>query len=220
MNILESAEILPGLKMKNLTPMRSLKMNRSVVFITCLVISGLCYADMTPQNVTVSPAISSDGSFTVSWDKVNDHHEDYGGWGFYQYCMWMEIDILKDGQYVGYIETTSCDDTSYNFAGYSDGTYSVEVYASIEEYGYDYYSYDEYWDYYYYGSDPVQLTVSTTPSPTPNPYPDPDSVTYIYDALGRLTFVYDNINGNRDYDYDAAGNRTTLNEGPLQDQPN
>lgn len=31
--------------------------------------------------------------------------------------------------------------------------------------------------------------------------------TYTYDALGRLTFVADSVNGNRDYDYDKAGNR-------------
>lgn len=30
---------------------------------------------------------------------------------------------------------------------------------------------------------------------------------YTYDALGRLTFVEDSQNGNRDYDYDKAGNR-------------
>jgi YD repeat-containing protein len=30
---------------------------------------------------------------------------------------------------------------------------------------------------------------------------------YTYDALGRLTFVTDPVNGNRDYDYDKAGNR-------------
>lgn len=30
---------------------------------------------------------------------------------------------------------------------------------------------------------------------------------YTYDALGRLTFVADPLNGNRDYDYDKAGNR-------------
>lgn len=30
---------------------------------------------------------------------------------------------------------------------------------------------------------------------------------YTYDSLGRLTFVEDDVNGNRDYDYDDAGNR-------------
>lgn len=33
------------------------------------------------------------------------------------------------------------------------------------------------------------------------------TITYTYDALGRLTFVQDPLAGNRDYDYDKAGNR-------------
>lgn len=36
---------------------------------------------------------------------------------------------------------------------------------------------------------------------------------YVYDALGRLTFVEDSQNGNRDYDYDPAGNRTEVAVG-------
>ncbi len=35
------------------------------------------------------------------------------------------------------------------------------------------------------------------------------TTTYTYDTLGRLTFVQD-VNGNRDYDYDNAGNRTEV----------
>jgi YD repeat-containing protein len=33
---------------------------------------------------------------------------------------------------------------------------------------------------------------------------------YTYDALGRLTYVADSANGNRDYDYDKAGNRVNV----------
>lgn len=40
---------------------------------------------------------------------------------------------------------------------------------------------------------------------------------YTYDALGRLTFVEDPQNGNRDYDYDAAGNRTNVVTGVNSD---
>lgn len=40
---------------------------------------------------------------------------------------------------------------------------------------------------------------------------------YAYDALGRLQFVEDTINGNRDYDYDSAGNRTAVAEGVLDE---
>jgi YD repeat-containing protein len=40
---------------------------------------------------------------------------------------------------------------------------------------------------------------------------------YKYDALGRLTFVEDSVNGNRDYDYDAAGNRRNVAVGGVDD---
>jgi YD repeat-containing protein len=40
---------------------------------------------------------------------------------------------------------------------------------------------------------------------------------YQYDALGRLTFVEDSQNGNRDYDYDAAGNRRNVAAGTADD---
>lgn len=36
------------------------------------------------------------------------------------------------------------------------------------------------------------------------------TIKYKYDALGRVTFVEDATNGNRDYDYDAAGNRLNI----------
>jgi YD repeat-containing protein len=37
-----------------------------------------------------------------------------------------------------------------------------------------------------------------------------NTITYTYDELGRLTFVTDPLNGNRDYDYDKAGNRRNV----------
>lgn len=40
---------------------------------------------------------------------------------------------------------------------------------------------------------------------------------YTYDALGRLTFVEDSQNGNRDYDYDAAGNRLQVSTNTTND---
>jgi YD repeat-containing protein len=40
---------------------------------------------------------------------------------------------------------------------------------------------------------------------------------YTYDALGRVTFVEDS-NGNRDYDYDAAGNRLNVATSTANDQ--
>jgi hypothetical protein len=45
-------------------------------------------------------------------------------------------------------------------------------------------------------------------------------VTYIYDELGRVTFVIDPVNGNRDYDYDAAGNRLLVSVGAAADSAN
>lgn len=43
------------------------------------------------------------------------------------------------------------------------------------------------------------------------------TVTYSYDALGRVTFVQDSTNGNRDYDYDAAGNRLLVSASTAND---
>jgi len=40
---------------------------------------------------------------------------------------------------------------------------------------------------------------------------------YVYDALGRLTYVEDSQNGNRDYDYDKAGNRMLVSTGTSSD---
>ncbi len=40
---------------------------------------------------------------------------------------------------------------------------------------------------------------------------------YQYDALGRLTYVEDTVNGNRDYDYDKAGNRLVMAVGTSSD---
>lgn len=44
-----------------------------------------------------------------------------------------------------------------------------------------------------------------------------NTITYAYDALGRLTFVSDPVNGNRDYDYDKAGNRLNVATGTASD---
>lgn len=43
----------------------------------------------------------------------------------------------------------------------------------------------------------------------------PHTITYTYDELGRLTFVNDTVN--RDYDYDAAGNRVSVEVGTSVD---
>jgi YD repeat-containing protein len=47
-----------------------------------------------------------------------------------------------------------------------------------------------------------------------------DTLWYTYDALGRLTFVEDPANGNRDYDYDAAGNRLLVSVNGANDDAN
>jgi len=44
-----------------------------------------------------------------------------------------------------------------------------------------------------------------------------NTISYTYDALGRLTFVSDPANGNRDYDYDKAGNRLLMSVGTAND---
>ena len=49
--------------------------------------------------------------------------------------------------------------------------------------------------------------VSTSAALAANPATQSKTVTYTYDELGRLTFMSDPVNGNRDYDYDKTGNR-------------
>ncbi len=48
-------------------------------------------------------------------------------------------------------------------------------------------------------------------------YAQAKTTTYTYDALGRLTFVADSVNGNRDYDYDKAGNRLLVSTNVASD---
>ena len=48
-------------------------------------------------------------------------------------------------------------------------------------------------------------------------YAQTKTTTYTYDALGRLTFVADSVNGNRDYDYDKAGNRLLVSTNTVSD---
>jgi hypothetical protein len=48
---------------------------------------------------------------------------------------------------------------------------------------------------------------------------DAQTLKYTYDALGRVTFVEDSVNGNRDYDYDPAGNRVAVNVGNATEDP-
>lgn len=45
-------------------------------------------------------------------------------------------------------------------------------------------------------------------------------VQYNYDALGRLDMVEDKVNGNRDYDYDKAGNRVLVATNTINDADN
>ncbi len=44
------------------------------------------------------------------------------------------------------------------------------------------------------------------------------TIKYTYDSLGRVTFVNDSVNGNRDYDYDKKGNRTLVAVGNASDE--
>ncbi len=51
----------------------------------------------------------------------------------------------------------------------------------------------------------------------PGVYAQTKTTNYTYDALGRLTFVADSANGNRDYDYDKAGNRLLVSTNTASD---
>lgn len=58
----------------------------------------------------------------------------------------------------------------------------------------------------------------TGETPPPQPPVQTPTVTYTYDALGRLTYVSDTVAGNRDYDYDAAGNRRLVSTNTTNDE--
>ncbi len=51
-----------------------------------------------------------------------------------------------------------------------------------------------------------------------NPTLAQQTLEYHYDELGRLTYVTDSVNGNRDYDYDPAGNRINTATGFKRDE--
>src|SRR5690606_5020553 len=52
------------------------------------------------------------------------------------------------------------------------------------------------------------------------PRPQTKTLTYTYDALGRLTFVSDTVNGDQDFDYDDAGNRRLVSTNVASDEEN
>ncbi|MES2824206.1 MAG: hypothetical protein V4732_11440 [Pseudomonadota bacterium] len=60
-------------------------------------------------------------------------------------------------------------------------------------------------------------TASTSAALAVNPSTQTKTSTYSYDELGRLTFVSDPANGNRDFDYDNAGNRILVSTKTLND---
>ena len=60
-------------------------------------------------------------------------------------------------------------------------------------------------------------TASVSAALAINPATQSKTLTYSYDELGRLTFVTDPANGNRDYDYDNAGNRVRVATNTLND---
>ncbi len=49
-------------------------------------------------------------------------------------------------------------------------------------------------------------------------YSQERDIKFHYDELGQLTFVEDSVNGNRDYDYDDAGNREVVIIGQATDE--
>ena len=88
--------------------------------------------------------------------------------------------------------------TSKNFSGKDNSRYSYQV-RSCGDFGCSDYS----------SSKTINVVRERTGTAT--------ETLYHYDALGRLQFVNDTVNGNRDFDYDSAGNRTAVAEGVLSE---
>lgn len=182
---------------------------RSGFFTFLFAMSMTTQASTEPRNVTASPAVSQDGNFSVSWTVSKSSSDAYAEY----YCLWIEVEVYKGGQNVDYVETNDCGVKKAAFSGYEDGEYTVWVTAVVE-----YYEFDDPYETPYedsYTGDSVKVSVSKVSSSPGNS--SSNTVTYKYDALGRVTFVVDNVNGNRDYDYDSAGNRTSVTKGNTQD---
>lgn len=65
-----------------------------------------------------------------------------------------------------------------------------------------------------WGASTTTVTISSSASSASASVPaDPKTTRYTYDELGRLVKVEDGQNGNRNYNYDAAGNRTNVTVG-------
>lgn len=153
--------------------------------------------DMTPKNVSVSPSVTTDGTFTVSWDRVSSASEEYSWYSYGYYCMWMDIYVKKNGADFDYIETKNCNVTSHDFSGYSQGDYTIIVSAYVEEWEYYRDSYEEYWYDVWYDAPPLALTVNsaTQPEPTPTPVYPPNTPAPSDTSNRRVVFIHTDLLG-------------------------
>ena len=95
-----------------------------------------------------SPATDADGNFSITWSG-------YGGDLFLD-CLFIEIEIRRDGRLYDSAHINNCGRTSYQVTDYPDGSYRFQVSA---------YVYDSAYDLEYPENGPVTTTVVVGNSP-------------------------------------------------------
>lgn len=103
-------------------------------------------ASVTATNIVVSPTVSSNGSFNVTWDVVKSDNS--------HYCQWFEISVIKVGTsgVFDYEETLNCDQKNFSATNYAEGQYEFQINTAYE-----------YWvgsNYYF------EFSLNTSPSVT------------------------------------------------------
>lgn len=162
----------------------------------CIPYSGCNYSISSSVEVAVAPAIPASisvtpgtSSISISWSSVS---------GASRYEWRRDSGTIYSGVALNYTDTAAVVGTYY--------TYSVRACYS---------SSCSAWK----TSPSVRIVPPASSSSSYSSSSVPAAVqTFTYDALGRLTFVNDSRAGmNRDYDYDAAGNRTNVSVGTSSD---
>jgi len=94
--------------------------NRFTFFFLLFLIALPSLVSAKAINVVTTPAVSTDGSFTVSW--MDDMQPD-------ESCLYYYVDVKRAGYsgYYDYKETADCRTTTFAASGYPDGEYEAIV---------------------------------------------------------------------------------------------
>jgi hypothetical protein len=108
-----------------------------IAFSMCISLasSALAQQRLEPEGVRVSPTVSNDGNFTVTWNRIRSiPSEIIGEYRFDYNCFWVEIEVIKDQVLHDYIQTNNCDVTRHRFTDYESGNYQIIVSLYYEQF--------------------------------------------------------------------------------------